>query len=432
MARKQKKPRKKGPAKVKRSPPRAAVPRKRPGPKGYPKLEAGLHSVDERALAPLLERFRDSITIDEGAGPLTRDQARARLPIPTPTDLDNFIASDPEAHAALFWTDTRPLRDILGWRSGQQKAPQPAFSKSTEGARLQPAEREQLANDVVEILTLAHALAIDSWGKSAAFEYELQAVEKLRALAAAHRKSRAYYRDRARAARMLMDLHGIYAQVSKEWPRKAHDRDMQRKFDVEVTPAERKRIMDDHRDALRRFCRAHDIGDVDATIARLERDGSQIRDGRGPAKEAARALQSIFPARARTIEESLDISPFEITRSTAAPDSFNSDVKSPPFQYDSAIEIVRKLLEIRTTTPLPSVGTSTDVPGWPLLKGEVLKAVRSVTGTPRGEEIEDDRLATNLVWFLLSALTRRPALLKELLSELNDSAKVNFRWGTKS
>jgi hypothetical protein len=436
MARNKKQPPRTRSGRVKAARPGPPPARKRSGPKGYPPLQVELKDRDAGAFQRVAELVRDRFIINEGDGPLPHAEVLKRFPLPTPEDIDSRIEKDlridhlidageleEDAEAKereldgltlrFSSSDTRPLRDILGWRGNKPKPRQPAFSRVADGKRLQPAERFEFARDVAEVLELAHALLIDSDGRTAAFDYELQMREKLAELAAAHRGASSHYREKARTARMLVDLHDIYAVMRKAWQQ--HEKKSRRRG---VPPGVRQRLMDEQRDALRRFCRDYRLSD-DEYVPLLERDGLEIRKGKGPAKEAARALEKVSEvALAGTIAKSLDISPFEMKRSARAP---ICDAGAPPrYQYDAALRVVQEVLEVLTSTPLPAVSADTAVPGWPLMKAEVLQALyltKAPADNPEQttkEVAAQDRLADDLLRFLLKTVTSRPALLEEL------------------
>lgn len=260
-----------------------------------------------------MRRFQEALIIDDGDGPVSRDEVKQRFPIQSLEDMDDLVQREPEERDAAFWLDTRPLREILAWRSGKRKSPEPTLSQQRQGKTLPPAGARQFSSDVLEVLDLAHCLLLDEHGKRAAFDYELDVAAELHSVVELLRKNRGVYQERARIARMLIDLHAIYVEVSKSWPPKVYDKASKRFHDAPASAAITGAIMAKQQAALRCFCQAHDI-DVDTAVALLERDGTEIHDIEGPANAAVEALQKIIHAGAGTIEKSLSISPFELAR----------------------------------------------------------------------------------------------------------------------
>jgi len=338
--------------------------------------------------------------------------------------MDELVQREPEEREAAFWSDTRPLREILCWRSGVQKPPEPTVSQQRQGKTLPLAEARQFSGDVLEMLDLAHSL-LDDNGQRAAFDYELDVAAELHRVVELLRQNRGVYRERARIAQMLMDLHAIYVEVSKSWPPKLYDKASKRFRNAPPSPAITDPIMAKQRKALGDFCQAHDVDvDVDSAVALLERDGTEIHEVAGPANAAVEALQKIITAGAATIEKSLSISPFELAR--AQKRSFVDFIETGAWpKYDFAIGVLGALFERVTATPWPRLSTLTNVPGWPGMMGELARALDPSRGRAPGSRDSAASAAMSatvamtegFARFILRTVSRRPELLRELFRE---------------
>src|SRR5262249_13019041 len=101
---------------------------------------------------------------------------------------------------------------------GEHRKPLPPFERLRQQAEFDPA---RLAENALEVLSLAHTLLEDTLGSAAPLAHEIAVVEQLQNVVDKYRSARLELKKKAFRATVVTGLASIYEQVERSWAHNA-------------------------------------------------------------------------------------------------------------------------------------------------------------------------------------------------------------------